>query len=201
MQKVRVYQLAKELKVQSALILELLDRMGQEVKSDLSVLDGGTADLVREKVTLALEAEKKRLTEEQELQKQREEEEKKRLLAIGAGMPMTYIGHSMFLPNWFVRRRGMALGVAFSGVGVLGLFLFPALQFLIVEMGWRAACVALACACVLVLIPLNIVLFNNRTMGLIRKNQHQQYHERFIDCDFINPDFAMLAESFGIQHI
>ena len=26
-------------------ILELLDRMGQEVKSDLSVLDGGTADL------------------------------------------------------------------------------------------------------------------------------------------------------------
>ena len=43
MQKVRVYQLAKELKVQSALILELLDRMGQEVKSDLSVLDLDTA--------------------------------------------------------------------------------------------------------------------------------------------------------------
>ena len=31
MQKVRVYQLAKELKVQSALILELLDRLGQDV--------------------------------------------------------------------------------------------------------------------------------------------------------------------------
>jgi translation initiation factor IF-2 len=84
MQKVRVYQLAKELKVQSALILELLDRMGQEVKSDLSVLDGGTADLVREKVTLALEAEKKRLSEEQEIQKQQEEEESKRLLAEAA---------------------------------------------------------------------------------------------------------------------
>jgi translation initiation factor IF-2 len=84
MQKVRVYQLAKELKVQSALILELLDRMGQEVKSDLSVLDGGTADLVREKVTLALEAEKKRLSEEQELRRKQEEEEKKRLLAEAA---------------------------------------------------------------------------------------------------------------------
>jgi translation initiation factor IF-2 len=82
MQKVRVYQLAKELKVQSALILELLDRMGQEVKSDLSVLDGGTADLVRERVTLALAAETKRLTEEQELLKQQEaEEEQKRLEA------------------------------------------------------------------------------------------------------------------------
>jgi translation initiation factor IF-2 len=84
MQKVRVYQLAKELKVQSALILELLDRMGQEVKSDLSVLDGGTADLVREKVTLALETEKKRLSDEQEILKQQEEEEKKRLLAEAA---------------------------------------------------------------------------------------------------------------------
>lgn len=50
-------------------------------------------------------------------------------------------------------------------------------------------------------IPLNIVLFNNATMGLIRKNQHQHYGDRFIDCDFINPDFAMLARSFGIAHV
>ncbi len=49
-------------------------------------------------------------------------------------------------------------------------------------------------------IPLNIVLFNNDTMGLIRKNQHQHYHDRFIDCDFTNPDFAQLASSFGINH-
>lgn len=49
-------------------------------------------------------------------------------------------------------------------------------------------------------IPLNVVLFNNNTMGLIRKNQHQHYQDRFIDCDFSNPDFALLAQSFGIQH-
>lgn len=49
-------------------------------------------------------------------------------------------------------------------------------------------------------IPLNIVLFNNSTMGLIRKNQHHLYQDRFIDCDFTNPDFALLAQSFGIQH-
>jgi acetolactate synthase-1/2/3 large subunit len=49
-------------------------------------------------------------------------------------------------------------------------------------------------------IPLNIVLFNNQTMGLIRKNQYQQYEQRFIDCDFINPDFAFLAKAFGITH-
>ena len=50
-------------------------------------------------------------------------------------------------------------------------------------------------------IPLNVILFNNQTMGLIRKNQHQQYGQRFIDCDFINPDYAALARSFGIRHV
>ncbi len=49
--------------------------------------------------------------------------------------------------------------------------------------------------------PLNILLFNNATMGLIRKNQHQQYDQRFIDCDFINPDYRKLADSFGINHV
>ncbi len=47
-------------------------------------------------------------------------------------------------------------------------------------------------------IPLNVVMFNNSTMGLIRKNQHQQCGDRFIDCDFVNPDYAALARSFGI---
>ncbi len=50
-------------------------------------------------------------------------------------------------------------------------------------------------------IPLNVVLFNNNTMGLIRKNQHQHYRSRFIDCDFLNPDYAALAQSFGIRHV
>lgn len=48
--------------------------------------------------------------------------------------------------------------------------------------------------------PLNIILFNNSTMGLIRKNQHQHYNRRFINCDFINPDYAQLASSFGINY-
>ena len=49
-------------------------------------------------------------------------------------------------------------------------------------------------------IPLNVVVINNASMGLIRKNQFQLYGERYIDCDFINPDFRLLAQSFGIGH-
>src|SRR5262245_49648745 len=65
---VRVYQLAKELKVQSALILELLDRLGKDVHSDLSSIDDPTAHLVRERLTTALANEKKRLLEQQRAQ-------------------------------------------------------------------------------------------------------------------------------------
>lgn len=49
-------------------------------------------------------------------------------------------------------------------------------------------------------IPLNVVMINNGTLSLIRKNQFQLYGERYIDCDFVNPDFALLAQSFGVTH-
>ena len=49
-------------------------------------------------------------------------------------------------------------------------------------------------------IPLNIVVINNGTLWLIRKNQFQLYGERYIDCDFTNPDFGLLAQSFGVNH-
>ena len=49
-------------------------------------------------------------------------------------------------------------------------------------------------------LPLNVVMFNNSTMGLIRKNQAQQYDGRFIDCDFVNPDYRYLSKSFGINY-
>jgi acetolactate synthase-1/2/3 large subunit len=49
-------------------------------------------------------------------------------------------------------------------------------------------------------IPLNVVVINNGTLSLIRKNQFQLYGERYIDCDFVNPDFGLLAQSFGVNH-
>lgn len=49
-------------------------------------------------------------------------------------------------------------------------------------------------------IPLNVVVINNATLSLIRKNQFQLYGERYIDCDFVNPDFGLLAQSFGARH-
>jgi MFS family permease len=90
-------------------------------------------------------------------------------LVGGGSIFLTYIGHSLFLPHWFVRRRGLAIGIAFAGVGVGSIVLFPWLQRLIEAAGWRAACWALALALLLVVLPLNAVVQRRRPedLGLV----------------------------------
>jgi acetolactate synthase-1/2/3 large subunit len=65
--------------------------------------------------------------------------------------------------------------------------------------GFQMCCMELMTA-VNYQLPVNVVLINNGAMGLIRKNQFQLYGGRYIDCDFRNPDYALLAQSFGIRH-
>src|SRR5437667_7995623 len=75
---------------------------------------------------------------------------------VGAGGNFLGYGvQSQFIPNWFVRRRGLAIGIAFSGVGVGSIVLLPALQILIAHRDWRAACWALALITIAVVVPLN----------------------------------------------
>ena len=83
-------------------------------------------------------------------------------LVGGGSIFMTYIGHSLFLPHWFVRRRGLAIGIAFSGVGIGSIVLFPWLGRLIAASGWRAACWALVVLLLVVLLPLNVTLPRRR---------------------------------------
>ena len=84
------------------------------------------------------------------------------VLVTTCSVGMSYIGHSMFLPNWFVRRRGLAIGIAFAGVGIGGVVMLPVLQLVIDDFGWRAACFAMAAAIAVIVIPLN-VLFQRRS--------------------------------------
>ncbi len=80
------------------------------------------------------------------------------VLVGGGSVVLGYTGQSLFLPNWFVRRRGLALSIAFSGVGVGSIILLPWLQTLIQRAGWRAACLALAVLVLGLLVPLNLLL-------------------------------------------
>src|SRR5262249_33314059 len=79
------------------------------------------------------------------------------LVGIGANS-MSYSVHSQFLPNWFVRNRALAIGIAFSGVGVGAILILPWLQSLILTEGWRAACWKLGVITLVVLMPITLLV-------------------------------------------
>jgi MFS family permease len=80
------------------------------------------------------------------------------VLVGGGSVCLGYSGQSLFLPNWFVRRRGLAIGIAFAGVGVGSITLLPWAQLVIEGAGWRAACMALGALLLVVLAPINLLL-------------------------------------------
>ena len=88
------------------------------------------------------------------------------VLVVGGSFLMSYFGHSLFLPNWFVRRRGLAIGIAFSGVGVGSIVILPWLQHIIDQLGWRQACWIMAILLCVVLIPLNVLLQRQRPQDI-----------------------------------
>lgn len=88
--------------------------------------------------------------------------------AVGGGVNcLAYTAQALYLTNWFVRRRGLALSIAFSGVGIGSIVLLPWLEALIAGAGWRAACATLGVLVVVVLAPLNLLLrYRPQDLGL-----------------------------------
>ena len=102
---------------------------------------------------------------------------------------------SRYFPNSGISSLGHAIPAAIGAR-----FALPRPTFAILgDGGFQMCCMELMTA-VNYSLPVNVVLINNSTMGLIRKNQFQLYGARFIDCDFVNPDFGRLAAAFGINH-
>lgn len=78
---------------------------------------------------------------------------------VGAGsVCLGYSGQSLFLPNWFIRKRGFAMGIAFAGVGIGSVTLLPWVQHMIEQTGWRTACTAMGLLILIVLAPINLLL-------------------------------------------
>ncbi|MEA2885061.1 MAG: hypothetical protein QOH32_4317, partial [Bradyrhizobium sp.] len=74
----------------------------------------------------------------------------------GGSVCLGYSGQSLFLPNWFVRKRGLAIGIAFAGVGIGSVILLPWVQSMIEQTGWRTACTAMGVLVLVVLAPVNL---------------------------------------------
>ncbi|HSF05469.1 MAG TPA: MFS transporter [Methylomirabilota bacterium] len=101
------------------------------------------------------------------------------VLVGGGSVCMGYTGQALFLPNWFVRRRGLALSLAYSGVGVGSVILLPWLQTLIEGAGWRAACWALGLLVLGLLAPINLLLRGRpEDLGLVPDGDDGSPHTR-----------------------
>src|SRR3989449_3896558 len=99
------------------------------------------------------------------------------VLVGGGSVCLAYTGHALFLPQWFVRRRGLAVSIAFSGVGVGSIVLLPWVQVIIASGGWRHACVVFAIVVLVVLAPLNLVLRRRpEDLGLLPDGDRSEEH-------------------------
>ncbi|MGD8520046.1 MAG: MFS transporter [Desulfobacterales bacterium] len=75
-----------------------------------------------------------------------------------------FISHAAFLPNWFERKRGLAVGIATSGIGFGMLFLVPLVEKSIAAFGWRTTYVLLAGIVFFLVGPLNFI-FSRQSPG------------------------------------
>jgi MFS family permease len=123
------------------------------------------------------------------------------VLVGGGSIALSYMGHGLFLPSWFVRRRGLALGVAFSGGGVGSILLFPWLQGFLTQRGWREACWVMAVLLLVTVLPVNLLLQRRRPeeLGLAPDGDPpagagghvQRAGEAVVDPDWVATDWTL----------
>ncbi|MEW6665199.1 MAG: MFS transporter [Thermodesulfobacteriota bacterium] len=73
---------------------------------------------------------------------------------------------STMIANWFIRKRGLAMSVAMSGLSLGGAVVVPAASFLLQQMGLRAALPWLGFAFAAVVIPIALLVVKSRPAGM-----------------------------------
>lgn len=61
------------------------------------------------------------------------------IVAIGNNLALT-IAVDKALTNWFIRKRGLALGIRFVIIGICGVIVLPIMTWLVTGYGWRTTC-------------------------------------------------------------
>ena len=87
---------------------------------------------------------------------------------------------SVPVAKWFLRKRGKALAIATTGLGIGGIVFLPFTQFLISNLGWRGAWSALALIFFFIAAPISLIFLRRQPedMGLV------------VDGDKVSPDHS-----------
>ena len=88
-------------------------------------------------------------------------------LTNGAVRPgMSVLSGPTAVANWFIRRRGRAMGIVALGISVGGVVFVPLTQWVVQGWGWRTAWVALGVATWLLLVIPSLLLLRRRPEDL-----------------------------------
>jgi sugar phosphate permease len=76
------------------------------------------------------------------------------------------VAYTAILAHWFERKRGIANGIAVSGMGLGTFILVPMSQHFISAWGWRLAFVAIGVLVLIILLPLNGLFLRHKPQEL-----------------------------------
>nr|KAJ3419304.1 hypothetical protein HK105_007111 [Polyrhizophydium stewartii] len=114
-------------------------------------------------------------------------------LLFGIGTSLSHIAGISLLPDWFIKRRGIATGIAVAGSGLGGLMLGPILRTLISQVGWRWTLRLIGIVGGSVLLVCSMLL-RARTM---RKSQRGMHFSNFRDSIFLRLYAVAVIHSFA----
>jgi MFS family permease len=83
------------------------------------------------------------------------------LVAAGSTC-IAIVAYSAILAHWFERKRGLASGIAVSGMGLGTFLLVPLSQSLISSYGWRPTFLVLGGLVMLIALPLNLLFLKHK---------------------------------------
>lgn len=84
-------------------------------------------------------------------------------IVVGIGMSAAgFVPVNVALSNWFVKRRGLAIGISNVGISLGAILIAPLAGYLIDGMGWQVAFVVLGVLTVGLVIPLTLLVMKTR---------------------------------------
>jgi MFS family permease len=100
-------------------------------------------------------------------------------ICVGAS---TAIPCSIVIASWFKARRGLAMGIAFSGSTLGGAVMMIVANYAIASGGWRFGYVAIGLPILIVVVPLIVIFIRTRNAAEIRESNQA------IDADATSAD-------------
>jgi MFS family permease len=87
------------------------------------------------------------------------------VVALGV-TAVSIVAYAAILSHWFEKRRGLASGIAVSGMGIATFFLVPLTQYVVSAAGWRAAFMVLAGLVFILLFPATALFLHHKPADL-----------------------------------